>query len=328
MKIKAIFLKNISEGSSREKQSGQILIIFLLVLVVGLAIVLSVASRSITDIRTTTTSDESNRAYFAAEAGVEEALKRIEADATAFTTSLDFTSLNQTTAKVSAGPIDLGSVAFAQKEVQKDDVMQVSLLNDFNDLGSSSPIDPVPDDGQLWVYWGEVGAATTPAVEVTIVYCTSCSSPNPVFKLRKFAFDPDGSRRPLNNFCEPVGVSSGIESTNVGNIDFKYKLSVKIREGYLAAGTECGTDVEGISNGTTPVLGRIRLLYNVDDPQPVGVRGGGAPGWGLPGQGIEIESTGTTVSGVTRKLKVIRQFPALPAIFDYVLFSGTDLEKN
>ena len=50
-----------------KKQAGQILIIFLLILVVGLALVLSVASRSITDIRITTSTDESNRAYFAAE---------------------------------------------------------------------------------------------------------------------------------------------------------------------------------------------------------------------------------------------------------------------
>src|SRR4030042_5279467 len=57
---------------------GQILVLFLLVLVIGLSIVLLVASRTITDIRTTTTSDESNRAYFAAEAGVEEALQQLE----------------------------------------------------------------------------------------------------------------------------------------------------------------------------------------------------------------------------------------------------------
>src|SRR3989304_631033 len=62
----------------KNKEKGQILILFLLVLVVGLAIVLSVASRTITDIRTTTTSDESNRAYFAAEAGIEEALQQLE----------------------------------------------------------------------------------------------------------------------------------------------------------------------------------------------------------------------------------------------------------
>src|SRR3989338_9342906 len=86
---------------------GQILILFLLVLVVGLAIVLSVASRSITDIRTTTTSDESNRAYFAAEAGIEEALKRLETPAGFSDATLNFTNVNQTTAKVKANPLEI-----------------------------------------------------------------------------------------------------------------------------------------------------------------------------------------------------------------------------
>src|SRR4030065_2004501 len=63
--------------SHLKSSRGQILIIFLLILVVAAAIVLSVASRTVTEIRTTTTSDESNRAYFAAEAGVEEAIKRL-----------------------------------------------------------------------------------------------------------------------------------------------------------------------------------------------------------------------------------------------------------
>jgi len=64
----------------KTNQSGQVLVIFLLVLVIGLALVLSIASRTVTDIRQTTTSDESNRAYFAAESGIEDALKKIKGD--------------------------------------------------------------------------------------------------------------------------------------------------------------------------------------------------------------------------------------------------------
>src|SRR3990167_10953264 len=94
-------LKKVNK-SPLKKQTGQILIIFLLILVVGLALVLSVASRSITDIRITTTSDESSRAYFAAEAGIEEALKQLQTDADYAKdgVELDFKSVNQTTANV------------------------------------------------------------------------------------------------------------------------------------------------------------------------------------------------------------------------------------
>src|SRR3990167_1701920 len=85
----------------KTNQSGQVLVIFLLVLVIGLALVLSIASRTVTDIRQTTTSDESNRAYFAAESGIEDALKKIKGDPSfpsAPPYALNFPSVNNTNA--------------------------------------------------------------------------------------------------------------------------------------------------------------------------------------------------------------------------------------
>ena len=55
-------------------KSGQILILVLLVVVVVLAIGLSVASRNITNLRTATQSEQSQRAFGAAEGGVEKVL--------------------------------------------------------------------------------------------------------------------------------------------------------------------------------------------------------------------------------------------------------------
>src|SRR3990167_1792944 len=89
-----------------KSQSGQILIIFLLILVIGLAIILSIASRAITDLRVSTTSEESSRAYFAAEAGVEEALKRISTEGVAVTGgSID---LGQSEVNYSVDTVSLG----------------------------------------------------------------------------------------------------------------------------------------------------------------------------------------------------------------------------
>ncbi|MEX0616784.1 MAG: hypothetical protein WD231_03185 [Candidatus Woykebacteria bacterium] len=315
-----------------KEQSGQILIVFLLVLVVGLAIVLSVASRSITDIRTTTTSDESNRAYFAAEAGVEEALKKLEGDSSFSGTlpELDFSTLNQTKAKISVKDISAGSNAFSfPSEVSKDEVVQISLLVDFNNLGSGSPVPAAGNPANIDIFWGHEGigrGANAPAMEVTVVYLEGGA-----FKLRKFAFDPNNGRiggGAGNNFClnstdapDDVSTPPGTD-TNVGKIDFEFVQTFDIRSGI----SDCNSallDLEGIGNASVPVLARIRFLYNLV-AHPIAVKGNG---WDLPIQGSEIESTGTTNSGVTRKLKVVRQFPALPAIFDYVLFSGTNLTK-
>lgn len=293
------------------KQSGQILIIFLLVLVVGLAIVLSVASRSITDIRLTTSSDESNRAYFAAEAGVEEALKRLETDPNFTKTTLDFSSINNTTAKVSVANLaGVGGAFEFEEPLARDDVAQISLLKDFNVLCNGgppcTPVPLAPSVGGLKIYWGNVGSTPTPAIEVSILTYDGTN-----FELEKVALD----HAQRSSFCGAPDVSSTI--TTFGSTSYQYNATIGIRDGSGVCG-----QIGGIS--ATPVLARFRMLYNTL-PQPLAVEG---DGWPLPSQGTEIESTGSTASGVTRKLKVIRQFPALPAIFDYVLFSGTDLFKN
>jgi len=54
-----------------KKRNGQVLILVLLIVVVALAVGLSVASRNITNLRTSTQSEQSQRAFSAAEGGVE-----------------------------------------------------------------------------------------------------------------------------------------------------------------------------------------------------------------------------------------------------------------
>lgn len=61
-----------------EMKSGQILILVLLIVVVALAVGLSVASRNITNLRTATQTDQSQRAFTAAEGGVEKVLSDLK----------------------------------------------------------------------------------------------------------------------------------------------------------------------------------------------------------------------------------------------------------
>ena len=60
-----------------KKKSGQILILILLIVVVALAVGLSVASRNITNLRTSTQAEHSQRALSAAEGGVEDTLSKL-----------------------------------------------------------------------------------------------------------------------------------------------------------------------------------------------------------------------------------------------------------
>lgn len=62
---------------SSSKESGQIAVLVLLVSVVGLTIGLSVASRTITGLKQEASLEATNRAFSAAEAGIEEALSKL-----------------------------------------------------------------------------------------------------------------------------------------------------------------------------------------------------------------------------------------------------------
>src|SRR3989304_6529606 len=172
--------------SKLKSQKGQILVLFLLILVVGLAIVLSVASRTITDLRTSTTSDESNRAYFAAEAGLEEALQEIESTGSLSTPlSLDFNDINTTaTTQVVAGTGER-EVFVYPFPVERDDVAQVMMLNDPDDFTDGWL------GGELTIWWGTDPAGVTSTnqpLEASGLYHDGS------FKITKFGFDPVSSR--------------------------------------------------------------------------------------------------------------------------------------
>ena len=295
------------------------MVLFLLILVVGLAIVLAVASRTVTDIRTTTTSDESNRAYFAAEAGIEEALGQLNNNPalTGEIFQLDFAQSNSgatTEINTSSG----GHIFVYPKNLSKDAVAQVNMLTDRGNSASGwVGLNP------LTFYWGTDPAGPNgfdQAIEISIVSYTNSDQK---YHITKIAFDPVVGRG--NSFCKgnqaspyPTPLSDDVLGLTTSPSDnFYFEEEVNVSGGTLSA--TCVTGFGPAINGT-PVLIRIRALYNTD-PFPVAVVSAASDP--LPGQGSVIDSTGKTPSGVTRKLQVVKLFSAVPSIFDYVLFSGS-----
>jgi hypothetical protein len=292
---------------------GQILIIFILILVVGLAIVVSVASRTVTDIKVTNTADESNRAFFAAEAGIEDALQDLQSGGTIPSSglSLQFTNAAASTTAVSA----TSSTFVYPDDVAKDGVVQLVLLSDFNDLTS-----PAWGGSTLNFYWGDDPTINngTPAIEISVIYYCSSSAGCPGysgqnFGISKIAFDPNLSRGGTA-FCSS-SVQALASPRTIDGKNFNFSASVHLYQLVENCNGLKLTD----SITTKPLLARIRLLYNTS---PVAVESSSTDPQ-LPSQGVTLESTGNTVSGVTRKLQVIRFYPALPSLFDYVLFSGS-----
>lgn len=303
-----------------KSSSGQIIVLFLLILVVGLAIVLSVASRTVTDIRITTTSDESSRAYFAAEAAIEEALKKVSSSG-AGTFTLNFSSLNNSTATVEITE-DTSVAEFVYPTViPPDGVAQIALMTPFN-----PPSQANLNNGEwlggtaLTFLWGDAVSGVPPntAIEISIVYATRSGPINWFIEtgnIRKVVFDNVSSRSTGACFSSVVTPPNVPLQTTGFSFTPEYQATLTI-----LSGSGC-TGVNPPPN-SKPVMARVRMLYN---GSPLAVRGVGAD---LPPQGFTIDSSGQTPSGVTRRIEVTRLYPSVPSLFDYVLFSGgSDLKK-
>lgn len=288
------------DGKMRGYQRGQVLIISLLVLVVALTVGLSVAVRTITTTRMTAAEDTSQRAFSAAEAGLERAL----------TAGVDFSSVplsnnssySTSTSQLSGDEILVDNGAL----IDKDDPVDVWLSSYPNYANPWPPgVAPgVPSPQSLRIYWvsnvdsNNCASAVeyqSPAALEVITITGSAASPI----INHYAFDPCSARRNNNNFTL---VSLGSGATVSGKV-FNYGASIT----FTAA--------------SPGLLVRIVPLYASTH---IGIRG-----TGLPPQGTVITSTGcsggtgTGCSGGTqRKIVSFRGYPKAPVeLYPFLIFS-------
>ena len=154
-----------------KKNSGQIVIFVLLIMLLALVVGLSVMSRTLVDLKSSSTSDQSSRAFTAAEAGIESAL------------STDL-SLNPTGAiTVNGIPVTYSAVANSGSfetdgPIAKDDVIQLDLTG---------------GNGNFQVHWAKGNEDSggcnlsdngNAAIEITLY--------NSDYTVNKFAYNPRG----------------------------------------------------------------------------------------------------------------------------------------
>jgi hypothetical protein len=282
----------------KKNNSGQTLLIIVLIASVILTVGLAVATYSITDIKISQQEEESARAFAAAEAGIEESLKIGSA------TNVTIQDIKgDITAKVSemiqGGPgirsFDFGGLKFASGELTN------IWFVEHNQAGGFDP--SFPSSGKITICWGEasqVSSANPPAIETSLVYKDGNS-----FKVIRAGFDPKNAR------TTGFGTVDSNSGSNCGNLAFAKDID-------LTSGTFA------IPATATPYLLRMKLLYNTDS-QPLAVTSSTND---LPTQGKCYDSAAAiSGSGITRKIKQCRFFEAPPAIFDYVLFSNGSLVK-
>jgi hypothetical protein len=299
----------------QNRDKGQALLIVLLSMAVVLTAVLSVSSRSVTDIQVTTYEEDALRAFSAAEAGVEQSLlKESNVSKTYSGTSVSYDStIDYVTSPGSSFdyPVNLAS-----GEVATFWFISHDPANPNKFLGCS-PDARCTRTPLISVCWGD-DVTDPPALVISIFYDTSkqVTSSNNYSNIEVYTetFDPNSSRKVANNF----GYSGGT-GCPWGNYEYQTG-SIN-----LATALPSGCAVNPPSGCL--LMAKVKMLYN-SNSQPVGLRisGGGGGNGSFPSQGLQISSEGTA-GDVTRKVNVLQGYPLPPVPFENVLFSHSDIKK-
>lgn len=269
-------------------KQGQILIIVLLVVVVILAVGLSVASRNITNLRTSTQTEQSQRAFTAAEGGVEDVLSRISTIPSGSSLAIDVGGLTANV-NVTSSPV-------YEQKITTEEVGQVDLTA----LGGN----------QVQIEWasnnpqsGEAPAEGPASIEVSLVYGSGVAD----YQVARWFFA--GANPPAYVLRGNEVLGSNIANSTNSCTSSKYVNCMLV-------------DLSRAPSYILPRILRIKPFWLATTARVSG------DGFDLPPQQYEVKSTAATEIGVTRSVEVVRSaLPHLPAVFDYALFSEGDIIK-
>lgn len=316
-----------------KKEAGQVVIILLLTIVVALAIGLSISTRSISEISTATKTEQSSRAFSAAEAGIEKVLQDIEARKTdpAHPLASSVPSLsNQAKADISSTDLypprgDRRAIEYGYNGVGRDEVAHIWLA----DPSPTSGVETYYNQPTFDVYFGnptQPNEEDKPAIEVNVI--TKTQAAYAAYASKKLYFD---SKTRSNNFITPGS-----------DPDSDFKCDSPTLNTIISANSQfyCRLHVADypLPPANAPVLVRIRLLYS-STKQKIAVAPTTASPCNVPGQSAQdtdkscslppqitlITSTGTS-GDVTRKIQLFQQRYVIPPILNYALFSNSDID--
>ena len=287
----------------RTAQRGQALVIILLVLAVASTIVISLASRSVTDITVTTKEKESARAFSAAEAGIEEAL--IGGSLSGELSGGEKFSVTSSTAG--------GTTDFLWPDnISSGETVGLWLVgHDTNGNLVCDGSHPCFTGSTVKVCWGEPGTASdqseTPAISASVVYLNAAGDYSTA-RVGRATSDPNSGRRTSNNF------SPSEFSCTISGQSFAWGQTINF------ANLGIPSSVYSNPNGLQVI--RLRMIYNTSTPHPLGFQAS-TP---FPVQGTNVVSTGTAENS-TRKVELFQTFAEFPSIFDSGVFSGGAITK-
>ncbi len=296
------------------KKSGQALLIIILVLGVVLTVVLSVVSQSINDVKLSQKEEEANRAFNAAEAGIEQALLDPNISVDNKNVPLGSGGAIYSVKKTPMPPA--AQFVFPQKYRSGETATLSLSTHDATGNISFPCLSPgctTFTDQRMDICWGDdasvdITNSATPAVELSLLYFNSGE-----FKLKRIAVDPyngtDSSRNSNGFDHSSTVVANGACNFLATSFPFRYTLDLGAL-GVPAYGT----------SGTQAAL-RIKMHYN-DSAYSVGVSTVQPSSNQFPSQGVITESTGG-VGESLQKIQVVQLFENTPSILDYALYAET-----
>jgi Tfp pilus assembly protein PilX len=291
-----------------ENYSGQAVLIVLLSMVVALTAVLSIIASSTADIKISANETASLRAFSAAESGIEKAL---------IANSASSGSLNNAsfTSNISSLAEGLNNFNYPSNITSGDSSVFwfVSHASDGSLVCDASH--PCFTGHTIQVCWGAPGTnvnlATTPAIELSAFYLNTPGNYTTT-KLVKATFDPNLGRISTNSFA-----ANDAGACTIGSVSYAFQKQVDLATLGVPAGSYA------IANGLQFMS--VRMLYNTDVPQPLGINVNFVGNSPLPSQGNLIDSTGS-LNGSTRKVEVRRAFNQAPSVFiDTSMYSAQGL---
>lgn len=265
---------------------GQVLLIVVLTMIVALTVGLSIASRTITNLKISKQNEESQRAFQAAEAGIEKAIKSGIATGSDTSNLSNQSSFKTTTTTLSGTTFLLNGGELVEQDAGID--VWLSEYPAYTNLLGALPKPPAT----ITLYWGEgqtdcnvLNSSST--VSVLEILVLSGSKANPT--LQKLIYDPCSPARINNAGAVTTGTSV------IGGVTLKYSNTAQI----------------SITNG---LIMKIIPIYN---STKIGIESSEA----LPSQGSIIESLGKSGDTV-RKVQYFSSYPQIPLeIFPYSIIS-------
>ncbi len=271
-------------------QQGQILLITLLVLTVATTIALSLIGRATIDLSMSNQLEESARAFNAAEAGVEQALK------SGVGTNGPSVLTPGITYDVVVNSIGGASGVYQLPHETPQSVTETIWLVEHDPLTGALDETPLYTSSTIELCWSQETAPDIAAgVVVGVLYKEGTDGS---YQIARMAVDPNAATN-NNNFDD-----TGITTSGCSLGYYQKQIS-------FAA---LGIAPTGASADTLLAL-RVRP---VNSDTTIAVDAGVT---GVPKQGNEIRSTGATGTGVSRKVVVFQQYRAPLSIFDSVIYS-------